>query len=279
MNRARKAYVHLIDALARACAIALLVILAIFCIAPAKAAQVELGEFSATYAAAWNGMGLGKIEVRLEKTSPNCFEYSSKTKPIGLVKLFYGKPEEVSEFCVRNGEVVPKKFRYEAKKDSFSLDFNWKLNKVFGGIGVGERDLPADAQDRFGLQQAVRYWLIKRVNDRVPVRAGDEYAFSLVDDDRIKNYKLEVTGYETVTVPEGSFDAIRLERTDDPNRIARFWVAAARDYMPVKVETGKDGKVQLSMELTHFVHKQPVRAASPVGGTEPVTPADFEKSP
>ena len=52
-------------------------------------------------------------------------------------------------------------------------------------------------------------------------------------------------------VPAGRYDSFLLERVDD-RKINRFWVAPEAAYMPVKVETGRDGSIQLSMELQRF---------------------------
>lgn len=204
-----------------------------------------LPEFRAVYEAEWKGLHLGDIVIQLAREQGDCYRYQSQAKPVAMVRMFYGKPREISRFCVVDGQVQPHQFVYQAGKDSFQLDFNWRAQKVFGGIG--ERELPGDAQDRLGMHQAVRLWVMEQ-GSALP---EEPFRFTMVQDDKMDRYALSLTGIESVTVPNGEFEALKLERVDRPDRIARFWLAETRDYMPVKVETGKED-VQLRMSLKSF---------------------------
>ena len=222
-----------------ALALALLVLLS----GPAGAAEPKLPELSLAYAAAWNGIKLGDILVTLKPDgTADCYRYESSSNPVGLVRMFYGKPRETSEFCVARGKVVPKHFVYERGDDSFTLDF--EPGKVKDGRG-NVRDVPANAQDRFGLQQAVRLWVLERERSQNP----GSVEFAMVDDEQVRVYRFAITGRERVELPAGAFEAVKVERVDNPNRISRFWIAPEVGWMPVKVETGRNGKVQLRMEL------------------------------
>jgi hypothetical protein len=211
----------------------------------AAAAEPKLPELKLRYAAAWNGMGLGEIVVTLKPDDkPDCYRYESASAPVGMVRWFYGKPSETSQFCVSGGKVVPKKFSFEAR-DGFSLEFDMAAGKVKDDRGR-EREVPANAQDRFGLQQAMRLWLITHQSEKDP----GPVEFTMVDVDRVRTYKFAITAREKIEIPAGAFDTIRVERVDSKKRISRFWIAPSKDWMPVKVESGKNGKVELRMELT-----------------------------
>jgi hypothetical protein len=207
----------------------------------------ELPQFTAVYEATWNNMRLGEVEFRLTRAElRNCYVYESSTRPVGLVRMLYGSPREVSRFCVVDGQVRPIAFEYAGRREKFRLEFDWVQGIVRGG--AGDRELPKDAQDRFGMQQAVRLWVL----EHAPELPDHAFEFTMVDEDRMREYKLRATQRGTVKVPNGEFDAVLLERVDDTNRIVRFWLAPQRDYMPVKVESGRNGKVQMSMELLRF---------------------------
>jgi hypothetical protein len=212
---------------------------------PALAAEPKLPELNLVYAATWNGIKLGDILVSLKPAdTPDCYRYQSQSDPVGVVKMFYGKPRETSEFCVAAGKVVPKRFVYERGKDSFTLDFDVAGGKVRDGQGR-EREIPPNAQDRFGLQQAVRLWVLE--NERKGGAASVEFA--LVDDERVRAYRFAITGRERIELPAGAFDTVKVERVDNPNRISRYWIAPDVGWMPVKVESGKNGEIQLRMDL------------------------------
>ncbi|MGQ0585605.1 MAG: DUF3108 domain-containing protein [Gammaproteobacteria bacterium] len=213
--------------------------------AGALAAEPKLPELDLKYAVAWRGMGLGSATITLKQQGgTDCYRYESLTDPVGLVRMFYGKPRETSDFCVQGGRVVPKRFEFEDPKgdDSFTLEF--EPGKVRTKKQV--REVPANVQDRFGIQQAVRLWVLEHL-DSEPGAVTAEYA--MVDERRIRTYRFAITGRESVEVPAGKFDAVLVQRVDDKKKTIRFWLAPGRDYMPVKVEQVRQGKTELRLEL------------------------------
>ena len=107
------------------------------------------------------------------------------------------------------------------------------------------REIPTEAVDSFALPQAVRLWVAKHAHDAEPQVAE----FTMVDRKNLTYYQLKISGRETVKTPAGKFDAILLERIDNPNKIGRFWLAAERDWMPVKIETKSGKKPSLVLSL------------------------------
>lgn len=234
----------------RVCALAVLSLVG----APVVAADdLPLRGFDARYEATWNGLNLGEIRIRLSRESEFCYLYRMDTRPSRMVRMFYGAPSETSRFCIVEGQVRPVHFRFDGGKDSYALDFDWVKGEV-RGVGA-PRPLPANAQDRFGMQQAVRLWLLRHG----PTPPEEGFSFTMVEDDRMREYHLAVTRREDVSVPHGEYPALLLERQDS-DRINRFWVSPATGYMPVMVETGRDGKVQLRMRLKQF-EREPENAS------------------
>jgi hypothetical protein len=217
---------------------------------PPAAASELFKERSDSYAVTWKGIGLGTGTIKLLPLAANCYRYQSTTDPMALVRWTYGAPREVSEFCVESGAIIPRHFEYindTRKKDAYSLDFDWAHRKVksIKGSDVQLRELPGAAYDHFLIQLAVRQWVIAHADDPQPAQQD----FTMVDDKRITAYRVAITGRETIDLPAGRFDTIRVERIDNPNRSSRFWVAPSRGYMPVKIEHIEKGDVQLRMEL------------------------------
>jgi hypothetical protein len=215
----------------------------------AAAAEPKLPQLNLTYAASWKGITLGEIVITLKpEGGADCYRYQSVTHPVGLVRMFYGSPSETSEFCLANGRVVPKKFAFSNPKDasdSFQLEFDSAAGKVRDGRGT-EREIPANAQDRFGMQQAVRQWVLAHLKHEP---GAETVEFTMVDDRRIKAYRFAITGREDIQIPAGKFSTIVVQRVDNPNRSSKFWIAPERDYMPVRVEQTRNGSLELRMEL------------------------------
>lgn len=216
----------------------------------AAAAEPQLPGVNATYTVSWNGIGLGDATITLKPApTPNCYVYESTTHPIGLVRMFYGSPHEISEFCVARGKVVPRSFQYIKSKgdsDNFMLEFDLPHLKVRDQTGA-EREIPAIAQDRFCIQQAVRLWLLGRLKAKDP--GAEAFDVAQVDDRHIRQYRFAITGRETIEIPAGKFDTILVQRVDDPTRTAKFWIAPEANYMPIKVEQLRGGKADVRMVL------------------------------
>lgn len=215
-----------------------------------EAAEPKLPELHLEYGVTWRGMGLGSAVITLAPHGgADCYRYETVSDPVGLVRMFVGKPRETSEFCLRDGKVVPQRFAFHNPKDkeeSFTLEFDAAAGKVRGGP-KGERELPPGAQDRFGIQQAVRLWVLENLKSEPGAKTVE---FAMVDDRRVKHYRFAITGREPVVVPAGRFeDAVLVQRIDDPKKTTKFWLAPSRDYMPVKVEQVKQGTVELRMVL------------------------------
>lgn len=214
----------------------------------AVSAEPKLPDLRLNYSASWRGFGLGEIVITLKPgAEPDCYRYESRSNPVGMVRMFYGRPHEISEFCVSGGKVVPKRFVFISSKGEskdFSLAFDTGAGTVTDQKGR-VREIPANAQDRFAIQQAVRLWLLGQVGAKEPGTAD----FEMVDDHSIRHYRFAITAYEKIEVPAGKFETILVQRIDHPKRTSKFWIAPTRDYMPVKVETLKDGKVDLRMVL------------------------------
>lgn len=216
----------------------------------ASAAEPHLPDVNATYAVSWNGISLGDATITLKGAAKaDCYVYESATHPIGLVRMFYGSPHEVSEFCVAGGKVVPGKFQYirsENNDDNFALEFDLPHLKVRDQAGA-VREIPAIAQDRFGLQQAVRLWLLGRLKEKDP--GAEPLDIAQVDDKHVRQYRFAITGRETIEIPAGKFDTILIQRIDDPKKTSKFWIAPELNYMPVKVEQIRGGKADVRMQL------------------------------
>jgi len=229
----------------RACVTALL---AAGMSANAIAADVPLTEFEVVYAVTWSGLPVGDARVSLKADAVSgCYVYSTTTKPVGFVKALYGSPNQSSHFCVKDGRVRSQQFESVLEgddKQSYTLSFDYAKHAVTDENGQ-TRDIPDEAVDSFSLQQAVRLWATAHAKDEHPP-IGE---FTMVDRKNFTHYQFRFAGHETVSTPAGSFDAIKIERIDTPDKIGLFWVAPARDYLPVKITTRNGGKPPVELGL------------------------------
>ncbi len=209
---------------------------------PLGSAAQALKPFQAEYRLFRGDMNLGKATVALGPTEQaGCFDYHYVAKPSFLVRMFTGKISERSQFCLRDNQLVPRSYRYHrggvgSKDENYELRFDPEGGVVTDDRG-SQRDLPAGAVDRLLVQIAAR-----RLVDGVTLPLDDRrraIEVTVVEDDRMKTYEIAVMGHETLTVPAGTFETIRVERINDPKKTTRFWVAPALHYQLVRMEQVK----------------------------------------
>lgn len=218
-------------------------------VGPAMAAQNSLQptEYQTRYEVFWGSMNLGRADISLVRLEDGCFRYQSITHAGALVRMFYGEPREISEFCLRDGKVRSRRLSFindKKKKDSFELSFDWSSATVTGP-GQQQRELPDNAVDRFSMQEALRLWVMRHVDEETVA----PLELTMVEDDRMRAYTFERVGERVVQTPGGNFVAVLVERTDDPKKTVRFWFAPERGYQIVRFERLKDGKPAVEMLL------------------------------
>ncbi|GAC1627446.1 MAG: DUF3108 domain-containing protein [Nevskia sp.] len=222
--------------------------LALAAISGAQAADAALPALDVTYAVNWSGLGVGDAAVSLKPDAQSgCYVYTSTTKPVGFIRALYGSPNESSRFCVRDGRIRSQRFESVLEgddKQSYTLAFDYAKHQVTDENGAS-REIPDEAVDSFSLQQAVRLWAAAHAKDENPP-VGE---FTMVDRKNFTHYKFRFAGRETLQTPAGSFDTVKIERIDNPEKIGRFWLAPERDYMPVRIETRNGNKPPLVLSL------------------------------
>lgn len=203
----------------------------------AGAAQADrLEPFSANFRLYRGDTTLGSATLSLVKDADNCFVHSYTAKPSWLFRWATGSITERSEFCVNDGRITPRFFRYHrsgvgADDENFSLTFDAQQQTITDHNGV-ERAWEDGAVDRLAVQlEALR--LVEGMSFPVEERRLN---VTVADDDRTKQYTLAVTGEDTISVPAGTFRTIRVERINDPKKTTRFWVAPELGYRLVQVE-------------------------------------------
>ena len=157
------------------------------------------------------------------------------------------RPIRAVQFCIKNGSVRSEHFNSVLPgddKQSYMLNFDWDKHVVVDENGAS-RPLPDEAVDSFALQQAVRLWVKAHAGDANPPVAQ----FTMVDNKNFTHYQFRLLGHETITIAAGTFDTLKMERIDNPQKEGHFWVSPERDYMPIKIETRNGNKPSVTLEL------------------------------
>jgi hypothetical protein len=213
-----------------------------------RADEPQLAPLESVYAVSWGGIVVGDATARLASDAqPNCYQYSTTTKPVSFVRMMYGSPNESSQFCIGGGRVHSQRFESVLEgddKQSYKLAFDYAKHLATQDNGT-MREIPDEAVDSLSLHQAVRIWVAQHAKDVAPPIAE----FTMVDRKNLTHYQFKLAGRETVQTPAGSFDTLKLERIDNPKKVGLFWVAESRDWQPVKILTQNGSKPSVALEL------------------------------
>ena len=218
---------------------------------PGRAADAPVREFTARYKADYHynaGMLLSaNMERRLSRNPDGSYTFASKMEATGLLALLLSDNiEESSVWALVDGRPRPLKYQYhhtgrkQGDERHAVLDFDWKKGVVTNRINDDPwtMKVPTGAQDKLLYQ----YTLMR------DLQAGrTAFAYDIADGGELKNFRFERAGTETITTPLGSLQTVKLQRLHGSRRDV-IWCAVALDYLPVRIEQYKDGKV-LTMQL------------------------------
>lgn len=227
--------------------------------APLRAENVP-PDFQSLYTISINDFAIGESRLDLEAQANGRYRYRSDTHSVGFARLFRSdRVQESSLFVLHRGRIRPLEYRFDhtgSKKGRHAfLDFDWKARKVANTVEghTWEMEIPSNALDKLVVQVAVM----------MDLSAGKEQlTYAIADGGKLKEYHFAIVGRETVKVPAGEFEVVKIERLrKDNDRTTHLWCAPALGYLPVRIEQieHEDGVTYLS-EL-----KQTSLGAAPAG--------------
>lgn len=213
-------------------------------VAPTNTSSLVPSQMSYTLTRGRLTLGEARFELAPEGAE-GCWRYEYQARPTGLARLFIGVVTERSDFCVIDGQVRSQRFEFkraDKASENFTLEFDWEQRVVRSSRGE-LRELQPGMIDRLAMQLAVQDWVVAREGRPGP----DEITITKVEDDRVRTYRFAIKARETLVLPSGPIETVRVERTDDKRKSTRFWLDPARDYAAVQVDQIKDGDEQLKM--------------------------------
>ena len=216
-------------------------------VAWATPATAPLAPFQADYVVLRNGNELGRATLTLREAGNGNWEFSSQTTGTkGMASMLGLDIVEKSTFRWRDGMPEGLQYRYEQhaaiKSRKRSADFDWNAREARNSDGKNDWIAPLDrsAMDRNLVTLAIMARL----------KAGSQdLVFPVVDKDRIAEQRYTQGARESLSLPAGTVDAVRVERRrDDASRTTTSWFAQQRGWLPVQIEqSDKDGIVTMRL--------------------------------
>ncbi len=208
-----------------------------------------LSTFRAEYRLTNGSIQLGVTAISLQPDKGG-WRYRSVTTATGLARLFVsGQAVESTRLEPHNGRLRPTVYDHTDPddEDNVRVEFDWDTRAATARDADGTRtlDLKADTLDGFSATLA----MIQAV-----ARGEQDIRIATIDDDgEHDTLVFRRAGRESISVPFGTFDAVRVDRVrKGKKRETITWLAPELDWIAVRVDQRKDGDLSGRLELTNL---------------------------
>lgn len=191
-------------------------------------------DFEASYRIKRAGLTLGSTRLSFRTTPGGQYTYKSTSGVGGFLSWFRKEHvRESSRGSMQPDGIRPDEYLFRRTGDRGSrlarVRFDWQNGKAVNTVDgtPWQMDIPPGILDKLVVQIAIMQQL----------QAGpSDLEFSIADGGKPKRYRVFIRDEETVDVPAGEFDTVRIEQEADNTRRKTFlWAAPALDYLPVKI--------------------------------------------
>jgi hypothetical protein len=155
---------------------------------------------------------------------------------------------ERSQFTWEENQIKPVRFNYErsvlGKEQYNTLTFDWLNRKIISTnedktLTIGN---PEKALDRLSFQLQLQYDLLKTNIDK---------DYQIADKDRIKHYRFEILGEETINTKLGKIQTQKVKVIrENQSRITYIWFASDWNNLLTRLEQFKDDKMVFELQVT-----------------------------
>jgi len=218
--------------------------LAVFCTAAIAVPPVPA--FTAQYRVLQNGSPIGKATLTLAPGANGTWTFTTESKgTAGIASLLSASTREVSTFKWVGDDPQGISYDYTMnsalKQKRRSVRFDWTRHTV-------------DVDDNGPFHFATQPGAVERHTIPLALAAGlsagkSSFTLPVAVRDRIETQHYAAQGKQNVSVPAGTFDAIRVSRSDGGDAF-EAWFAPAKVPAPVKID--QRGKNAFSLELENW---------------------------
>ncbi|HET9818129.1 MAG TPA: DUF3108 domain-containing protein [Rhodanobacteraceae bacterium] len=212
----------------------------------AIAATPPLPAFTAHYRVLQNGSPIGKATLTLSPGTNGTWTFTTQSRGTsGLASLLAAGTHEVSRFKWVGDSPQGISYDYTMKtalkQKHRSVRFDWSARTI-------------EVEDNGTHRFPARPGAVERHTVTLALAAGlaagkTTFTLPVAVRDRIQMQHYVARGRQSLTVPAGTFDAIRVSRTDGGDGF-QAWFAPSKLPAPVKI--GEPGKRHFTLELENW---------------------------
>ncbi|GAA5187552.1 DUF3108 domain-containing protein [Ferrimonas gelatinilytica] len=202
--------------------------------------------FQAQYEVYHGSSSLGGGRYELEKLAENRYRlgYESAVKYLFLSD----KRTEHTEFTVTDEGLMPQHYRME--RSGSGPDFGAEITFDHGSDNIHAQYKKRQAE--FELTPPIYDSLLYQQQLRLDVANGvTEMYYPFIQKTGRREYHFKVTGTETLKLPFGTLETVKIERIRDPNseKETIFWLVPELDYIVARLAHFEEGKLKADMQL------------------------------
>jgi hypothetical protein len=215
----------------------------------AQADGVALRPYVATYAVTFRGLNGGTLRMELSRDpETNRYTFETRVNPSTLASFVIGRDAVEQTILEPTADGIRPVQWYlddgkKGKDGDGKLVFDWSNNKVTGEYEGKPVELPTQPglQDRLSIQVAVSAALLQ---GREPT------SLVMVNGDKTREYNYVRGGTTQLDTTLGKLETIIYESTrPGSSRVSKMWHAPSLEFLPVRAEQIRKGKVETVMTL------------------------------
>ena len=210
-----------------------------------------LPDFEAIYIQKYGGLNIGTSTLTLTNGNNGSYQYESRSWPNAWVSWFLkDRLHESSRGVFTSKGIRPETYHYlragGSKRREANLSFDWEAMTVINNVADSrwKMDIPAGTLDK----------LVSQLGVMLALNRGEtEVVFDIADGGKLKEYRFKVIGRETLEVPAGKFDTVKITRVqNDKDREILVWCAPALGYLPVRIWRREPDNSEYQSDLESF---------------------------
>ena len=215
----------------------------------------EIATYSINYLAQ-SGLATASAKRSLTKITDDSYELTNKLS-IALGGQLLVEIDEESQISWVNNSLRSTSYNFEQtglSQETIAVIYDWdqSVARLSTLDAVSSVDLKENTFDQLSHQLAVRQDFKKGIR---------QFAYNVINNSGLQEYKYNVIGEETIQTPLGSFDSVKIERTEPmrTNRSTVFWLSTDWAGVLLQIEQIFNGSLAVTLKIQGgVVNEQPI---------------------
>jgi len=220
-------------------------------VASTTLSAATLSDFEASYILKRGSLRIGSSNIEFRSSNDGSYVYESHSWPTRWVAwLLKDRLQESSRGRITPAGLRPDSYHYlrsgGSREREADLSFDWDRNLVSNRVegSLWEMEIPTGTIDKLASQLGM---MLALQQDK------DDVTFMVADGGHLKQYRYKIIGYETIEVPAGTFETVKITKLrDNKNRITYVWCAPALNYLPVRIFQRETDGAEYTSDLESF---------------------------